>query len=326
MDLVESYREDVRFARRPITRGLLALLLVALVLFPWVAPDYMVFLATLVALYSIGVMGQNILIGYTGQISFGQAGFLAIGAFTFGHLRIWGAPFPLALLGAGTLAALAGVLVGFPSLRLKGPYLSIATLGFGIAVYQVFVNYETLSGGRSGLAIAKLVPLFGLSKVRWEYYVYVLLLAGFTLATYNLISSYIGRAFIAIRDSDIAAEVNGVNLTRYKLLAFAISSFYTGVHGALYAQVLGHIEPQIFNVLESITLFVAVIVGGLASIEGSILGAAFVLIVPKIFSNFREMVPVVYGVAILLVLIFEPLGLFGRWLKTRLYFQLWPFR
>jgi branched-chain amino acid transport system permease protein len=326
MDLVESYREDLRFARRPVTRALLGLLLAALVVFPWLAPEYMVFLATLVALYSIGVMGQNILIGYTGQISFGQAGFLAIGAFTFGHLRIWGAPFLVALLGAGLLAAVAGVLVGFPSLRLKGPYLSIATLGFGIAVYQVFVNYETLSGGRSGLAIAKLTPMLGLSRIRWEYYVYVLLLVAFTLATYNLISSYVGRAFVAIRDSDIAAEVNGVSLTRYKLLAFAISSFYTGVHGALYAQVLGHIEPQIFNVLESITLFVAVIIGGLASIEGSILGAAFVLIVPKIFSDFREMVPVVYGVAILLVLIFEPLGLFGRWLKTRLYFQLWPFR
>jgi branched-chain amino acid transport system permease protein len=326
VDLVESYREDLRFARTPAARALLALLLAALAVFPWVAPDYMVFLATLVALYSIGVMGQNLLIGYTGQISFGQAGFLAIGAFAFGHLRIAGAPFPLALLGAGALAAAAGVLVGFPSLRLKGPYLSIATLGFGIAVYQVFVNYETLSGGRSGLAIAALTPMFGLSRVHWQYYVYVALLALFTLATANLISSYVGRAFIAIRDADIAAEVNGVNLTRYKLLAFAVSSFYTGVHGALYAQVLGHIEPQIFNVLESITLFVAVIIGGLASIEGSILGAAFVMIVPKVVSDFREMVPVVYGVTILLVLMFEPLGLFGRWLKTRLYFQLWPFR
>ena len=131
---------------------------------------------------------------------------------------------------------------------------------------------------------------------------------------------------MAIRDSDIAAEVNGVNLTRYKLLAFAISSFYTGVHGALYAQVLGHIEPQIFNLGESLTLFVAVIIGGVASIEGSILGAAFVLLVPRVLSEFREMVPLVYGVTILIVLIFEPLGLFGRWLKTRLYFQLWPFR
>jgi branched-chain amino acid transport system permease protein len=326
VDLVESYREDLRFARKPVARTLLGLLLVALALFPWVAPAHVVFLATLIALYSIGVMGQNVLIGYTGQISFGQAGFLAIGAFAFGHLRIWSVPFPLALAGAGLAAALAGVLVGFPSLRLKGPYLAIVTLGFGVAVYQVFVNWEVLSGGRSGLAIPKLAPMLGLSAPQTVYYVYVVLLAAFTLATYNLVSSYVGRAFVAIRDAEIAAEVNGVNLTRYKLLAFAISSFYTGVHGALYAQVLGHIEPQSFNVLESITLFVAVIIGGVASVEGSILGAAFVLLVPKVFSDFREMVPVVYGVTILLVLIFEPLGLYGRWLKTRLYFQLWPFR
>jgi branched-chain amino acid transport system permease protein len=271
-------------------------------------------------------MGQNILIGYTGQISFGQAGFLAIGAFAYGHVRGWGAPFPAALAAAGLMAALAGVVIGFPSLRLKGPYLAIVTLGFGVAVYQIFVNFETLSGGRSGLAIAKLKPMFGLSSARYDYYLYVLLLAVFTLVTLNLVSSYVGRAFVAIRDSDIAAEVNGVNLTRYKLLAFAISSFYTGVHGALYAQILGHIEPQIFNIGESIPVFVAVIIGGVASVEGSILGAAFITLVPKALANFREMVPVIFGVAILLVLIFEPLGLYGRWIKTRLYFQLWPFR
>jgi branched-chain amino acid transport system permease protein len=326
MDLVESYAQDLKFARKRVTQVLLGALVAALGVFPWLAPEGAVFSATLVALTAIGVMGQNILIGYTGQISFGQAGFLAIGAFGFGHLRIWGAPFLVALIGAGLLAAVAGVLVGFPSLRLKGPYLSIATLGFGVAVYQVFVNWEVLSGGRSGLAVSKLTPMFGLSRSQWEYYVYLLLLMVFTLVTYNLISSYVGRAFIAIRDSDIAAEVNGINLTRYKLLAFALSSFYTGVHGALYAQVLGHIEPQIFNVLESITIFVAVIIGGLASIEGSILGAAFVILVPKVLSGFRELVPVIFGVAILLVLVFQQLGLFGLWLKTRLYFQLWPFR
>jgi len=326
VDLIESYAQDLRFARRRITRALLGILLAALVALPWVAPDHVVFLGTLIALYSIGVMGQNLLIGYTGQISFGQAGFLAIGAFAFGHMRVWGAPFLVALAGAGGAAALAGVVVGFPSLRLKGPYLSIATLGFGVAVYQVFVNWEVLSGGRSGLSIARLTPMLGLTGTQTVYYTYVLLLAVFTLATYNIVSSYVGRAFLAIRDSDIAAEVNGVNLTRYKLLAFAISSFYAGVHGALYAQVLGHIEPQIFNIGESLTLFVAVIIGGVASIEGSILGAAFVLLVPKVFSEFREMVPIVYGATILIVLIFEPRGLFGRWLKARLYFQLWPFR
>jgi len=326
VDLIESYAQDLRFARRRITRALLGILLAALVALPWVAPDHAVFLGTLIALYSIGVMGQNLLIGYTGQISFGQAGFLAIGAFAFGHMRVWGAPFLVALAGAGGVAALAGVVVGFPSLRLKGPYLSIATLGFGVAVYQVFVNWEVLSGGRSGLSIARLTPMLGLTGTQTVYYTYVLLLAVFTLATYNIVSSYVGRAFVAIRDSDIAAEVHGVNLTRYKLLAFAISSFYAGVHGALYAQVLGHIEPQIFNIGESLTLFVAVIIGGVASIEGSILGAAFVLLVPKVFSEFREMVPIVYGATILIVLIFEPRGLFGRWLKARLYFQLWPFR
>jgi branched-chain amino acid transport system permease protein len=326
VDLIESYREDLRFARRPIARVLLALLLAALVAFPWLAPDHLVFLATLIALYSIGVMGQNLLIGYTGQISFAQAAFLAIGAFAFGHLRIWGVPFPLALLGAGAIAAAVGVLVGFPSLRLKGPYLAIATLGFGIAVYQVFVNVEALSGGRTGLAIAKLKPVFGLSATHTQYYVYLLLLVLFTLLTYNLISSYVGRAFVAIRDADIAAEVNGVNLTRYKLLAFAISSFYTGVHGALYAQVLGHIEPQIFNILESLTLFVAVVIGGIASIEGSILGAVFVIAVPKLFGDYRELVPFIYGAGILVVLLFEPLGLYGGWLKARLYFRMWPFR
>lgn len=326
MDLIESYREDLRFARRPIARVLLALLVAGLVALPWFAPDHLVFLATLVALYSIGVMGQNLLIGYTGQISFAQAAFLAIGAFTFGHLRIWGLPFPLALAGAGALAALVGVLVGFPSLRLKGPYLAIATLGFGVAVYQLFVNFEALSGGRTGLAIAKLKPMFGLSAAHTQYYVYLLLVTAFTLVTYNLISSYVGRAFVAIRDADLAAEVNGVNLTRYKLLAFAVSSFYTGVHGALYAQVLGHIDPQIFNLLESLTLFVAVVVGGIASIEGSILGALFVIAVPKLLADYRELVPIIYGLGILLVLMFEPLGLYGGWLKTRLYFRNWPFR
>ncbi len=326
MDLVESYREDLRFARKPITWILLGMLLAGLLALPWYAHTSWVVRLTVIALYAIGVMGQNILIGYTGQISFGQAGFLAIGAYTFGHLKLLGVPFFLALLGAGITAGLAGVIVGFPSLRLKGPYLAIATLGFGIAVYQIFANSEVLSGGRSGLPVPKLEPAFGLSREVYVYYIYLGLLLAFTVAAYNLISSYVGRAFVAIRDSDIAAEVMGVNLARYKLLAFAISSFYTGVHGGLFAQFLGHLEPQTFNVAESLTLFVAVIVGGLASVEGSILGATFVILAPTLLSEYRWFVPVLFGATILVVLIFEPLGLAGRWLKTRLYFGLWPFR
>jgi branched-chain amino acid transport system permease protein len=326
VDLVESYEDDLRFARKGVTWILLGGLLAMLLALPWYAHPAWVVRASLVWLYAIGVMGQNLLIGFAGQISFGQAGFLAIGAYTFGHLKILGAPFLLALAGAGTSAGVAGLLVGFPSLRLKGPYLAIATLGFGIAVYQGFANSEVLSGGRSGLAVPRLEPPSGLSREVYVYYLYLSLLLVFTVATYNLISSYVGRAFVAIRDSDIAAEVMGVNLTRYKLLAFGISSCYTGVHGALFAQFLGHLEPQTFNVSESLTLFVAVIVGGLASVEGSILGAAFVLLVPTLLSEYRWFVPVLFGLTILAVLIFEPRGLAGRWLKVRLYFQLWPFR
>lgn len=326
MDLIESYKEELRLVRKFWTGFWIALLLIALILLPWYGKEHWVYILTLIFIFSIGVQGQNLLIGYTGQISFGQAGFLALGAFTFGHLVRLGVPTVISLLCAGLVAAVFGLLVGFPSLRLKGPYLAIATLGFGIAVYQVFVNSEILSGGRMGLTVQKLPALFGLSQVNTYYYFNLLLAVLFTLVSYNLISSFLGRAFIAIRDNDISAEAMGVNLTIYKLLAFAISSFYTGIQGGLYALLVGYLEPNMFTFLETISLFVAVIVGGLASVEGSILGAAFVILVPQVFSHAKHLVPVVFGVTIILILIFEPLGLSGRWLKIRLYFRMWPFR
>lgn len=326
MDRVETYADDLRFARRPLTRAALAALLALLVALPAYADAAWLVRATLICLTAVGVMGQNLLIGYTGQISFGQSGFLAVGAYTFGHLRLAGVPLPVALAGGGAAAALAGVAVGFPSLRLKGPYLAIATLGFGVAVYQVVASSEWISGGRSGLPVPRLAAPAAVSREAFVYWVYLAVLLVFTAGSYNLVSSYVGRAFVAIRDSDIAAEAMGVNLTRYKLLAFGVSSFYTGVQGALYGLFLGHLEPQTFNLSESITLFVAVIVGGLASVEGSIFGAAFVVLVPALLSETRWLVPVLFGVAILVVLVFEPRGLAGRWLTARLYFRLWPFR
>ncbi|NTV31660.1 MAG: branched-chain amino acid ABC transporter permease [Deltaproteobacteria bacterium] len=326
MDLIQSYKEELQLIRKPWTRVWAGAFVLFLILLPWWAPQHIIYIATIIFIYSVGVQGQNLLIGYTGQISFGQAGFLAIGAFAFGHLSIHGVPWPFGLFFAGLAAGLFGLVVGFPSLRLKGPYLAIATMGFGIAVYQIFVNSEVLSGGRMGMAVQKLSPLFGLSPITYRYYFNFLMALLFTLASYNIVSSYMGRAFIAIRDNDIAAEVIGVNLTRYKLLSFAVSSFYTGVQGALLGLFLGYLEPNMFTFMESITLFVAVIIGGLASVEGSILGAAFVILVPQVFSAYRDLVPVVYGVTIVFVLIFEPFGLYGRWFKMRLYLRNWPFR
>lgn len=326
MDLIESYREELKLIRKTGTKIWVLAVVLAIFLLPLYAPEHMVYIATVIAIYSIGVMGQNLLIGYTGQISFGQAGFFCIGAFTFGHLMGAEVNWVLGLLAAGLVTAFFGLLVGFPSLRLKGPYLAIATMGFGIAVYQIFVNSKFLSGGRMGLVIDQLTPLFGLSLVNFYFYVNLLIAFLFTLATYNIVSSYMGRAFVAIRDNDIAAEILGVNLTIYKLLSFAISSFYIGVQGGLYALLLGYLEPNMFNFMETITFLVAVIVGGLASVEGAIMGAAFVILVPHFFSDLKEFVPVVFGISIIVILIFEPGGIAGRWMKIRLYFRNWPFR
>ncbi len=326
MDLIESYRQELWLVKKFWTGLGIGLIVLALLILPWLRQDYLVHIATVVFIYAIGVQGQNILIGYTGQISFGQAGFLAIGAYTFGHLSALGSPLFFNILLAGVVAGAFGLLVGFPSLRLKGPYLAIATMGFGIAVYQILLNSELLSGGRMGLMVKKLPALFGLTQQVAFYYLVLFLAIVFTILSYNLISSYAGRAFIAIRDNDIAAEAMGVNLGRYKLLSFAISSFYVGVQGALFALFTGYLEPNLFTFMESITIFVAVIIGGLASIGGSIMGAAFVILVPQVFSEARQFVPVIFGVTILIILIFEPQGIAGRWLKIRLYFRNWPFR
>ena len=326
MDLVESYSEELKLVRKTGTKAWVLAVVAAIFLLPLYAPEHLVYVTTVIAIYAIGIVGQNLLIGYTGQISFAQAGFFCIGAFTFGHMYRAGIPWPLSLLGAAIATGLIGVPVGFPSLRLKGPYLAIATMGFGIAVYQIFVNSTLLSGGRMGLTITKLEPLFGLSRVNTYFYLNLAVAALFALLAYNIVSSYMGRAFVAIRDNDIAAEVLGVNLTYYKLLAFAISSFYVGIQGGLYALFLGYLEPNMFGFMETITFLVAVIVGGLASVEGSIMGAAFVILVPHFFSDLKEFIPVVYGVVIIIILIFEPGGLAGRWMKIRLYFSNWPFR
>ena len=330
MDLIKSYREDLQYIRKTWTRIWVGVVVAAMFVVPFYCPHDLLYVLTVIWILAIGVQGQNLLIGYTGQISFGQAGFLAIGAFAFAHLSGLGLPWPVTLLGAGIAAGLFGVVVGFPSLRLKGPYLAIVTMGFAIAVYQIFANSAVLSGGRMGLHVDKLAPVLGMSQGLTYYFFNFLFCLAFTFLSYNIVSSYIGRAFIAIRDNDIAAEVIGVDLTRYKLLSFAISSFYTGVQGGLYALLLGHIEPDRFIFWEGLPLFVAVIIGGLASIEGSIMGAAFVTLIPHFFASYfpeySQFIPTVFGLTLTLVLVFEPLGLAGRLMKTRLYLSNWPLR
>lgn len=326
VELRQRYEEDLYHVRGVLGWTALLGFLTILALLPYLAPGYFLFTASLIAAHTVIAVGLNLLIGYTGQISLGHAGFVAIGAYTAGILaaRI-GAPWPVALLGAGAVAAGFGFLVGVPALRLTGPYLTIATLGFGIAVNQVLTNWEGLSGGRAGLFLPKLSIAGTRLHDHHIYYLFAAVAALLVWGALNLIRSHIGRAFVAIRDSDIAAEVMGVNLTIYKTLAFAVSAFYAGIGGAMVGYLLGFLEPQMFTVFESIYYFSMIVVGGLGTIPGSALGAAVLTILPQQLSGLKQYLPLAYGAAIIAVMALDPRGLYGRWLKIKLWFKTWPF-
>ncbi|MER3455353.1 MAG: branched-chain amino acid ABC transporter permease [candidate division GAL15 bacterium] len=286
----------------------------------------MVYVATMAAVHTLVAVGLNLLVGYAGQISLGHAGFFAVGAYTHGLVLTrlgWG--FWPAFAAAAVVSLLFGYGVGVPALRLSGPYLAVATMAFGLAVHQVLVNWEALSGGRSGLFLPEVRLLGGsLKDERMLYGVVVAVTVLLVLAAARLVRSYVGRAFVAIRDSDVAAELSGVDLTRYKTLAFALSALYTGVAGALLGHVVGFLEPQLFTLFESVYFLSLVVVGGLASITGSVLGAVLLTLLPQVLSGVGEALNVLYGAAVILVLRFEPGGLYARWLKIQRYWRTWP--
>lgn len=326
MELRQRYEEDLYLVRGTLGWTALGLFLAVLALLPYLAPGYFLYTASLIAAHAVIAVGLNLLVGYTGQISLGHAGFVAVGAYAAGLLAIRaGVPWPLAMVGGGLVAAVFGFLVGIPALRLTGPYLTIATLGFGIAVNQVLTNWEALSGGRTGLFLPKLAVAGVRLQDHHIYYVFGALAALLIWIAFNLVRSHVGRAFVAIRDSDIAAEVMGVNLTVYKTLAFAVSAFYAGVGGAMIAFLLGFLEPQLFTLFESIYYFSMIVVGGLGTIPGAVLGAALLTVLPQQLAGLRQYLPLVYGATIVFVMAVEPWGLYGRWLKIKLWFKTWPF-
>lgn len=308
----------------------MALLIAALAALPLLLPrlgmGYLVFVGILMASNVIVAVGLNLLVGFAGLISLGHAGFVAIGAYASGLLAArLGMPWYVAWAGAAAVCAGFGFLVGLPALRLTGPYLAIATLGFGIAVYQVLTNWTDLSGGRMGLPIAQLsLGIGGLTRTQELYYVSAAAAVALTWMAYNLARSHIGRAFAAIRDSDIAAEVTGVNLTWYKTLAFAVSAAYAGVAGAIIAQALRHLEPQAFTFLESITYFAMIVIGGLGTVSGAVIGGVLLTLLPHYLSGLKQWLPAVYGGVIILMMAIEPAGLYGRWLRIKWYFKVWP--
>jgi branched-chain amino acid transport system permease protein len=279
---------------------------------PLVAPRYFVFLATLVAVNAVVAIGLNLLSGYTNQLSFGHAGFLAVGAYTAAilTLRAPALPVPLTLLAAGLVTALVGLALGIPCLRLDGLYLAMATLAFGFVVTEAITNLDSLTHGNDGLRVplARLGPWL-LDTDRSRYYLALAVAAAMILAALNVAATRTGRAFLAIRTSEIAAQASGINAAALKTVAFVLSAFYTGVAGGLFAFVVGFLSPDAFDVFLSVDFLVMIILGGLGSVWGSVAGAVIVTVLNDSLAGFQAYRPLVFGAIMIAGMLFMPGGL-----------------
>jgi branched-chain amino acid transport system permease protein len=345
--LKTTYEADMALYPLPIARYAVAAVAVLFFLvIPLTLHEYYLSVANLVWIAVIGALGLNILVGYTGQVSIGHGAFMSVGAYTAANLATrLGAPWPVTLIAGGLMAALVGAIVGIPSLRIKGLYLAIATLA-GQLIIEWTINHVTFISGGVQASIEVARPRIGpyvLSGQRAMYYFLLVFVVIAIVGTMNLVRSRIGRAFVAIRDQDIAAEIIGINIFRYKLLAFAISSFYAGVTGVLYTYFLGIANYEQFQIGVSIDYLAMIIIGGLGSVLGSIFGAMFVTLLPILIRYAMEalsgvffsqavmlnLIPALrltlFGALIIVFLIVEPEGLNRLWRNIRSYFRIWPF-
>jgi branched-chain amino acid transport system permease protein len=341
-----SYPHDLalRHTRAEYLRlGLVALAMVAL---PYLVDYYWLSILNTILIAVIGAVGLNILVGFTGQISLGQGGFLAVGAFTSALLyQRADLPAPVSIACAVVVTAGAGALFGLPALRLKGLYLAIATLASQEIIVFVARRWSFLRDGSAPLSVDRLqIGGFEITReyFEWQWYWILLTCAVLSvLAARNLFRTGLGRAFMAVRDQDIAASAIGVNLTRVKVTAFAVSSGFVGFAGALSAHYTETVTWESFTLEVSILYLAMIIVGGLGSIAGSVYGAFFMMLVPVILN---ELLPVigdtvpflvgrlpaienaVFGLVIVLFLLFEPRGLDRIWQRMKDYIRFWPFR
>ncbi len=341
----ERYEEELAifstdFGRLSVLVGLLILFIVI----PLISSNYILYIVNHIGIASISAIGLNILIGYTGQISLGHGAFFGVGAYGAAILSTAaGFPFWLSVICAGLVTAMVGMIFGIPSARLKHLYLTIATLAGQFILQYIFVQWESLTKGPMGIMLPR-ANLFGLDVKgdRAFYYVIFFCFVIMTWIASNLMRTRYGRAFIAIRDNDRAAEGMGIPIFKYKLLSFAISSFYAGFAGGLSAYYIGSITPEPYTLFLSIEFIAMIIIGGLGSIPGSVFGAVFITLLNELLSHTTEffmnigaltkialtIAPLrefVFGLAIVLFIIFEPKGLAEVWRIIKSSFKLWPF-
>jgi branched-chain amino acid transport system permease protein len=294
------------------TRGALLALAVLVAAWPWLAPRYFVFLASLILVNSVVAIGLNLLSGYTNMLSFGHAGFLAIGAYTAALLTIHAPALPvlLTLGAAGVLTAAVGLAFGVPCLRLSGLYLAMATLAFGFVIAELILSLDWLTRGADGLRVpAARLGGWPLATDTARYYLVAAVTVVLVAAAVNMARTRTGRALLAIRESEIAAQASGVPVARYKTLAFGVSAFYTGVAGGLFAFVVGFLSPDAFDVFLSVDFIVMIIIGGLGSVPGSIVGAAVVTVLHDSLAAFQNYRPLIFGALLVACMLFMPGGI-----------------
>ena len=342
-----SYEKDMTMFQDKSSFYLISFGILLLILSPLIFDSHIIFLLINIGFYAIAALGLNLLVGSTGQISVGHAAFFGFGAFAsvwlnnnFSFFPVW-----FSIPAAATLTAIIGILFGIPAARLKGLYLAIATLAAQFIIQDFFSRAAWFTGGVDG-ALAEPFQIFGIIFDTDEKYFYIVLfwLIVSFIAVTNLMRTKDGRAFLAVRDHYLSAEMMGINLTKYRILSFGISSFFAGLGGALYGHYLGFVSIEEFNIQLSITFLAMIIIGGLGSIRGSLMGAAFMVLLPEImdwgtrsisgtyidsYLSLTDALPFIkeasIGLVIILFLIFEPNGLAYRWGQIRAWFKLFPF-
>jgi len=294
--------------------GAIGLLALACAL-PWVSSDYSLFQYSQVYSYAIALLWLNILTGYNGQISLGHGAFYAVGGYTTAILiERWGVGYGWTLPVSGVLCFATGFLFGLPALRLAGTYLALATFALALSVPQILKHFDRWTGGTQGMTVPKpdSPPILHLNPDQWLYFLTLAVLLGLMIIAWNLLRGRIGRAIIAIRDHPVAAEAMGVHNALYKSLCFGLSASYTGIAGSLAALSVGFVSPDSFSALLSITLLAGVVVGGLASISGAILGAIFVQFMPNAALQISKAAPwAIYGASLILCMYVMPGGAAG---------------
>ena len=291
---------------------------VALLAAPAFLGGYIVYLLSLIGVFSLVAIGLNLLTGYSGQISLGHSAFFAVGAYGSALLasRV-GLPFWLAIPIAGGLAALIGAVVALPALRLKNLYLAIATLGAGIVTQRLIFEWRSVTGGGGGLEVpaAQLGP-WTLATGGQMYYLILLCAAGGAWSAANLVRSRTGRAMVMLRESEVAAGCLGIRVAKYKVIAFGLSGFYVAIAGGLYAFLVHYINPESFSVNLSIMFLAMIVIGGLGTITGSVLGAIFYVAIPEIFRGLKDAPGLVFGLSLIVVMVLMPHGLAGLWRRA----------